>query len=66
MTLTGWSLAYSGKVRDLYIPETESTLESSPTVLMVASDRVSAFDHVLSPGIMCWGSSLPQRLPNAE
>jgi phosphoribosylaminoimidazole-succinocarboxamide synthase len=51
MTLTGWSLAYSGKVRDLYIPETESTLESSPTVLMVASDRVSAFDHVLSPGI---------------
>ncbi len=51
MTLTGWSLEYSGKVRDLYIPETESTLESSPTVLMVASDRVSAFDHVLSPGI---------------
>ena len=51
MTLTGWRLAYSGKVRDLYIPETESKLESSPTVLMVASDRVSAFDHVLSPGI---------------
>jgi phosphoribosylaminoimidazole-succinocarboxamide synthase len=51
MTLTGWGLAYSGKVRDLYIPETESNLESSPTVLMVASDRVSAFDHVLSPGI---------------
>ncbi len=51
MTLTGWGLAYSGKVRDLYIPETESTLESSPTVLMVASDRVSAFDHVLSPAI---------------
>lgn len=51
MTLTGWDLAYSGKVRDLYIPVTESNLESSPTVLMVASDRVSAFDHVLSPGI---------------
>lgn len=51
MTLTGWSLAYSGKVRDLYIPETESNLKSAPTVLMVASDRVSAFDHVLSPGI---------------
>ena len=51
MTLTGWRLAYSGKVRDLYIPETEPNLELSPTVLMVASDRVSAFDHVLSPGI---------------
>lgn len=51
MTLSGWRPAYSGKVRDLYIPETESSLESSPTVLLVASDRVSAFDHVLSPGI---------------
>lgn len=51
MTLTGWGLAYSGKVRDLYIPETESNLESSPSMLLVASDRVSAFDHVLSPGI---------------
>jgi phosphoribosylaminoimidazole-succinocarboxamide synthase len=46
VTLAGWEHTYSGKVRDLY---------SSPTrpgvVLMVASDRVSAFDHVLSPGI---------------
>ncbi len=42
----GWELFYSGKVRDLY---------RSPArpgeVLMVASDRVSAFDHVLEPGI---------------
>ncbi|MDP4586140.1 MAG: phosphoribosylaminoimidazolesuccinocarboxamide synthase [Microbacteriaceae bacterium] len=51
MTLAGWRIVYSGKVRDLYIPETESRLELSPTVLMVATDRVSAFDHVLSPGI---------------
>jgi phosphoribosylaminoimidazole-succinocarboxamide synthase len=51
MTLPGWRHAYSGKVRDLYVPEADSGLESSPTVLMVASDRVSAFDHVLSPAI---------------
>lgn len=51
MTLSGWRPAYSGKVRDLYIPKTESSLDLSPTVLLVASDRVSAFDHVLSPGI---------------
>ena len=51
MIIPGWRHAYSGKVRDLYIPETESNIESTPTVLMVASDRVSAFDHVLSPGI---------------
>ncbi len=51
MTIPGWRHVYSGKVRDLYIPESESKLESSPTMLLVASDRVSAFDHVLSPGI---------------
>ena len=46
MSMNGWEHIYSGKVRDLY---------SNPTwpgvVLMVASDRVSAFDHVLEPGI---------------
>ena len=58
MTLAGWRHAYSGKVRDLYIPDSESNLESSPTVLMVASDRVSAFDHVLEPGIPGKGALL--------
>ncbi len=42
----GWRHDYSGKVRDLY------TSPAHPQrVLMVASDRVSAFDHVLSPVI---------------
>ncbi|MFA9277552.1 MAG: phosphoribosylaminoimidazolesuccinocarboxamide synthase [Rhodoluna sp.] len=49
-SLDGWTHAYSGKVRDLYVPSGE-TLESTPRVLVVASDRVSAFDHVLEPGI---------------
>ncbi|CAN5295197.1 phosphoribosylaminoimidazolesuccinocarboxamide synthase [soil metagenome] len=44
--MTGWEHAYSGKVRDLY-----TSAEHPGLVLMVASDRVSAFDHVLSPGI---------------
>jgi phosphoribosylaminoimidazole-succinocarboxamide synthase len=44
--LPGWTHSYSGKVRDLY------TSEAHPgEVLMVASDRVSAYDHVLEPGI---------------
>lgn len=46
MTLDGWELFYSGKVRDLYRSAAHPGL-----VLMVASDRVSAFDHVLEPGI---------------
>lgn len=42
----GWELIHSGKVRDLY------TSEAQPgRVLLVASDRVSAFDHALEPGI---------------
>ena len=47
----GWKHVYSGKVRDLYVPA--GTPEGAPAVrmLVVASDRVSAFDHVLSPGI---------------
>jgi phosphoribosylaminoimidazole-succinocarboxamide synthase len=58
MIVPGWRHVYSGKVRDLYIPETESTLESSPSMLLVASDRVSAFDHVLEPGISGKGALL--------
>ncbi|MET4782186.1 phosphoribosylaminoimidazolesuccinocarboxamide synthase [Glaciihabitans sp. UYNi722] len=49
--LPGWTHAYSGKVRDLYIDENTRDLASADRVLMVASDRVSAFDFVLSPGI---------------
>jgi phosphoribosylaminoimidazole-succinocarboxamide synthase len=41
--LEGWKHVYSGKVRDLYEP-----LDGSGTVLVVASDRISAYDHVLS------------------
>jgi phosphoribosylaminoimidazole-succinocarboxamide synthase len=58
MTIPGWRHVYSGKVRDLYIPESESNLAGSPTLLMVASDRVSAFDHVLEPGIPGKGEML--------
>jgi phosphoribosylaminoimidazole-succinocarboxamide synthase len=51
----GWSHSYSGKVRDLY------TSPAHPgAVLMVASDRVSAFDHVLDPGIPGKGALLTQ------
>ncbi|MCU1513635.1 MAG: phosphoribosylaminoimidazolesuccinocarboxamide synthase [Microbacteriaceae bacterium] len=49
--MQGWQHVYSGKVRDLYIEEGLPGIEYAERVLMVASDRVSAFDHVLSPGI---------------
>ncbi|WP_432546290.1 phosphoribosylaminoimidazolesuccinocarboxamide synthase [Kineococcus sp. SYSU DK004] len=40
----GWRHVYSGKVRDLYAPAGAD----DGTVLVVASDRISAYDHVLS------------------
>ena len=49
--LPGWRHAYSGKVRDLYVPADTPEGATPERMLVVASDRVSAFDHVLSPGI---------------
>lgn len=51
LNLPGWVHVYSGKVRDLYVPMSEGTLDEAETVLMVASDRVSAFDFILEPPI---------------
>ncbi|GAB3807512.1 phosphoribosylaminoimidazolesuccinocarboxamide synthase [Humibacter antri] len=50
-TLPGWTHAYSGKVRDLYVPQGAASVDSANVLLVVASDRVSAFDFVLEPGI---------------
>src|SRR6478736_516472 len=49
--LAGWRHVYSGKVRDLYMPAETPEGAAPERLLVVASDRVSAFDHVLSPGI---------------
>ncbi|GAA2235110.1 phosphoribosylaminoimidazolesuccinocarboxamide synthase [Herbiconiux moechotypicola] len=48
--VAGWTHVYSGKVRDLYRPAGDATGDGD-ALLVVASDRVSAFDHVLEPGI---------------
>ncbi|MEV7973887.1 phosphoribosylaminoimidazolesuccinocarboxamide synthase [Cellulomonas sp. NPDC089187] len=64
--LPGWTHTYSGKVRDLYVPDTTDEVGAAVTeahgdvVLVVASDRVSAYDHVLSPGIPGKGVVLTQ------
>jgi phosphoribosylaminoimidazole-succinocarboxamide synthase len=55
LQLDGWKHVYSGKVRDLY----ESTDPNfAHLILVVASDRVSAFDHVLEPSIPGKGAHL--------
>lgn len=51
----GWRHLYAGKVRDLYRAEAHPG-----RMLVVASDRVSAFDHILSPAIPGKGAVLTQ------
>ena len=65
LDLPGWRHVYSGKVRDLYAPDDSAQgaatrAEHGDVVLVVASDRVSAYDHVLSPGIPGKGVVLTQ------
>jgi phosphoribosylaminoimidazole-succinocarboxamide synthase len=57
VAIDGWKHVYSGKVRDLY-ESTDASL--SHLILVVASDRVSAFDHVLEPAIPSKGKYLTQ------
>jgi len=59
LALPGWRHIYSGKVRNLYEPE-ESSPGTSATLLVVATDRISAFDHILAPGIPEKGKILTQ------
>ena len=56
-SLDGFSLHRRGKVRDVY----DTTLSSGePALLMIATDRISAFDYVLGSGIPDKGKVLTQ------
>ncbi|WP_298459065.1 phosphoribosylaminoimidazolesuccinocarboxamide synthase [uncultured Cellulomonas sp.] len=56
--LAGWRHHYAGKVRDLYLPERPHP--DGDVVLVVASDRVSAYDHVLPTPVPGKGVVLTQ------
>jgi len=51
--LPGWRLLHSGKVRDVHVDEGDEQ-----RVLLVASDRVSAYDHVLATPVPDKGAIL--------
>ena len=55
IAIPGWKHIYSGKVRDLYESEDANL---SHLILVVASDRVSAFDNILEPEIPNKGKHL--------
>ena len=59
--IPGHELLYSGKVRGLYAPLDPRTGERDGTrLLLVASDRISAYDHVLETPIRDKGAVLTQ------
>lgn len=67
LELPGWRHVYSGKVRDLYAPAgsdadagADPDEEKPDTLLVVASDRISAYDFVLSTEIPDKGAVLTQ------
>ncbi|UFU02671.1 phosphoribosylaminoimidazolesuccinocarboxamide synthase [Ruania suaedae] len=56
--LPGWRHLYSGKVRDLYEPDGADGHPAGDVLLVVASDRISAYDHVLPTPIPDKGAVL--------
>jgi len=76
LTLPGYAHVYSGKVRDLYAPVDPASGEPRPDqLLLVASDRISAFDFILDSPIpdkgevltrlsLWWFAQLEDLVPN--
>ena len=69
--IPGWTHIYSGKVRDLYVPNEDfheatglviddNTELRAGSVMVVASDRISAFDKIISTPIPDKGKILTQ------
>ena len=71
LEIPGWTHIYSGKVRDLYVPNEERFDATGLTVsddaelragsvMVVASDRISAFDRIMPTEIPDKGKILTQ------
>ncbi|WP_243757909.1 phosphoribosylaminoimidazolesuccinocarboxamide synthase [Allobranchiibius sp. GilTou38] len=60
LTLPGFAHVYSGKVRDLYAPLDDDGAPRTDRLLLVASDRISAYDFVLRSQIPDKGAVLTQ------
>jgi len=60
LALPGYAHVYSGKVRDLYAPLDDAGAPRADQLLLVASDRMSAYDFVLDTPIPDKGKVLTQ------
>ena len=59
-TVPGWEHRSSGKVRDVYAPTSDGPWGGQDVLLVVASDRISAYDHILATPIPDKGAVLTQ------
>lgn len=75
LDLPGYRHLYSGKVRDLYVPLDAAGQDDPDRLLLVASDRISAYDAILDPAIpdkgeiltrlsLWWFGQLADLVPN--
>jgi phosphoribosylaminoimidazole-succinocarboxamide synthase len=60
LALPGYVHVYSGKVRDLYAPLDQAGRPREDRLLLVASDRISAYDYILDSPIPDKGAVLTQ------
>ena len=58
--IPGWKRVATGKVREIFIPQDAAGLSSAEKLLLVATDRISAFDFVLDTPIPGKGAVLTQ------
>ena len=58
LAIPGWHHVAAGKVRELYVPDAGNPTWGQDAVLVVASDRISAYDHVLTTTIPDKGAVL--------
>lgn len=58
--IPGWKRVATGKVREVFIPEESAGPNSAEKLLLVATDRISAFDHILDTPIPGKGAVLTQ------
>lgn len=58
--IPGWKRVAAGKVREIFIPEDAGSVGSAQKLLLVATDRISAFDFILDTPIPGKGAVLTQ------
>ena len=58
--IPGWKKAAAGKVREIFIPEDAAGISTADRLMLVATDRISAYDFILDTPIPGKGAVLTQ------